>query len=67
MSHDGRHGVARHHAPQQHQLLRTGHRQTSDIASVGASAAVTMSHRALSWPAVGTPDHRPDHAIVLVS
>ncbi len=29
MSHDGRHGVARHHAPQQPRLLRTGHRQTS--------------------------------------
>jgi hypothetical protein len=26
MSHDGRHGVARHHAPQQPRLLRTGHR-----------------------------------------
>ena len=29
MSHDGRHGVARHHAPQQQMLLRTGHRQSS--------------------------------------
>jgi hypothetical protein len=59
--HDGRHGVARHHAPQQHLLLRTGHRLSSSICSTSRTPELSGS-RVIG---LSNPDHGPDHETVL--